>query len=682
MSGQLTEAQLRALLDILIHNETYAEVQSFRKPEAIDTYGWPFVGCDASGRPVQPHQSSSSPLLQLVLTRLLLHAPAVRDLSTDFWPVKFKGIMKQLGDADLSDSYDKGTLGTRKRLATAASVIHEALSRGLLSGVSRAGWPDLQRHIDMTNAADLTRSWNECISHLVHGDLIDQIFDQFAKSADFDAHSPLLKGAVEYAELHVASFLHQAFVISADGPHLLKLIENVHRLVPYTVISQTLRLGNAATMISAISRLFLSKVGRGTISNWIRLTSSPTDGMNLMQRILLLVLDFDTTDFRKVANTIVLDQASISKEQVAAIDKHLAADPEQRELTRQKSIRERTSIIVAIFSNEEQKLVESMTEAQHALCLEYYAAKLAIRDREQIIEVLCKSTPDLTTAAVSEGIRVLDPMIRVVHKNVDLRKHLSAMQSFLSDFIKITKPSTQQGSNSKCNAPSLKDFVELLKRNRQLLWTWVHDFCSGCPELRDTWRAWMNDTIKAFRETPPEGHGPLKSNGESKTANTGDVKAQLLDAFRRLPDGERRMAYMQIDTHSHYLTRLEDLSIAKMQSIVDSVHGKDSSAAVPGVYVSRWQSLLDETLITPAQPDGPLRYGRDVKNLRATRKPDRLGTNTPDGNVTLLSGQESPGLTPPDVSVVVAALGPQFKEIVAEISRAGLPEVVERDTAE
>lgn len=279
----LNTLQLGALLDILVHNETYSEVQSFQNPEAIEAYGWPFVDCDSKGNPVKPLAHSSSPLLQLLLTRLVLGAPAARDLSTEFWSVKFKGIMKQFGDAGLSDSYDKGTLGTRKRLATAASVIHEAVTKALLTGVSYSELPNPHGHYDITNADGLTRAWHDSICNLVYGDLIDEIFDQLTQTKDLEAHSPALKGGIDYAILYIATFLHQIFALSAEGPDLLKLIENVHKLVPYTVIGQTLRLGNAASMINAMSRLFLSKVSIGAVSNWIGLTSNAADGMNLSE---------------------------------------------------------------------------------------------------------------------------------------------------------------------------------------------------------------------------------------------------------------------------------------------------------------------------------------------------------------------------------------------------------------
>ncbi|KAI1169539.1 hypothetical protein F4777DRAFT_208717 [Nemania sp. FL0916] len=673
-SENLNAPQLRALLDILIHHETYAEVQSFQSAEAIETYGWPFVSCDEDGRPAEPHRLSSSPLLQLLLTRLLLGAPAARDLSTEFWPLKFKGIMKQLGDADLSDSYNKGTLGTRKRLATAASVIHEAVTRGLLAGVSLESLPDLQCPYDRQKAEDLMRAWHNCISHIVYGDLIDEIFDQLRRTEDLEAHSPALGAAVEYAEIYIATFLHQVFILSSEGPYLLKLIENIHKLIPYSMVGQTLRLGNAATMISAMSKLFLSKVSVGAISNWIGLTSKAANGMNLMQRIVSLVLEWDATDFRKAVEKIKSNQNGLSKEHMAAIDKHLASDRNKCDLARKKSIEDQKSIIAVIFEAENQLLLESLTDHQHTLCLGYYAAQLAIRDREQITNVLCNSSPDLTTDIILECLKALDPMIRDVHKKVDLRKHLSAMESFLADFIKTTKPSTQQ-ADPKSSTPTVKDFVKLLHRNRHLLWEYLHDFC-GAYTLSVTWQDWMKEVIKAFRRKPSSETGADICD-QLANSNGGDIGRRLQDAFNKLSDPQRTAVLERVNSHSEYMATLGELSATKMQHVIDELHGTSQPDTAhtlgPGIYALKWLDLLDETLITPVALEGPLRRGKDVRGLRPVRLQDDGGTS----EEKVISGGEATGdsPTPPDVAIVIEALGPQFKSMVAEISRDGLPSV-------
>lgn len=55
-------------------------------------------------------------------------------------------------------------------------------------------------------------------------------------------------------------------------------------MVPYAVVRQTLRMSNAATMMSAMLKLFLSKLSLGSLSNYIGITKNAEDGMNLLQR--------------------------------------------------------------------------------------------------------------------------------------------------------------------------------------------------------------------------------------------------------------------------------------------------------------------------------------------------------------------------------------------------------------
>lgn len=82
----------------------------------------------------------------------------------------------------------------------------------------------------------------------------------------------------------IASLMHYTLILSPEGPTLLRMIENVHRLLPYVVIRQTLKIGNVATMINAMMKVILAKASVGTVTNWIGLTSGADEGMNLLQQ--------------------------------------------------------------------------------------------------------------------------------------------------------------------------------------------------------------------------------------------------------------------------------------------------------------------------------------------------------------------------------------------------------------
>jgi hypothetical protein len=58
----------------------------------------------------------------------------------------------------------------------------------------------------------------------------------------------------------------------------------VHGMLPYSLVRQTLKVGNVATMISGIMRIVLAKVSVSAVTNWIGLSSGADEGMNLLQQ--------------------------------------------------------------------------------------------------------------------------------------------------------------------------------------------------------------------------------------------------------------------------------------------------------------------------------------------------------------------------------------------------------------
>ncbi|KAI0882037.1 uncharacterized protein GGS22DRAFT_196207 [Annulohypoxylon maeteangense] len=675
-STTLSPQQLGALLDILVHHETYSEVKTFKHPEAIENYGYPFDTCTKKRKGGESRRSLS-PLLQLLFTRLVLPIPALRDLPSEFWAVKFRSIMKRFGEADLSDSYDKGTLGSRKRLASAASVIHESVTRGLLSGVPNRKLPDLYGTYDLHTAEDLSRAWDDVIQHLVYGNLLDELFDHLTQTPNLEDHSPAVNAAVDYAIIYVATFLHHLFVLSAEGPYLLKLIDNVHSLIPYTVIGQTLRLGNAGTMINAMIRLFLAKVSVGAISNWLGLTQNASDGMNLMQRIISLVLEWDAGDFRKAVDNIRRRKEGPSEAHLDTIDEYLQASRQEHEATRELSQSDSMSIIITILETRDKGSTKSLTDTQHTQCLEYYSAQLAIRDREKITQALCRETPDLTTTIIREGVSVFEPMIRAIHKNVDIRKHINSVESFLSDLIKTSKPKKREDGKAQNGTvpPSVEDYVALLNRNRQLAYDYLHEFAKGCPELRTMWLEWAKNSLQFFRQPPENSSSPKVQSRCSFGTKEMDKSLQTL--FDELPKDEQSSVKAAIDAHAKYLSTLEDMSWARVQRIIDGVDNQEKETSGnmtgPGVYITRWHCLLDETIVTPNTPRGPPRKGKDVKGVKALGKTEAIAKSESWDSKAISEQEEQTHPDAPDVSIVVDALAPQFKNLVADISRKGLP---------
>jgi hypothetical protein len=117
--------------------------------------------------------------------------------------MRIQGLLMRLGEAELSESYDKGALGTRKVLATGSSGLLEMVGRGFLGGVKithQSEKKDAKKiEYDRTKATDLIKAWDDVVEGLVYGGLVDEMFDQFSKTSDVESHSPVIGAAAEYA---------------------------------------------------------------------------------------------------------------------------------------------------------------------------------------------------------------------------------------------------------------------------------------------------------------------------------------------------------------------------------------------------------------------------------------------------------------------------------------------------
>ncbi|KND88992.1 Uncharacterized protein TOPH_06272, partial [Tolypocladium ophioglossoides CBS 100239] len=692
----LTREQTRALFDILTHHETYAEIEAFKFPDTVTNYGFPFSRTTVAPAPQQQQagrwwksasatttpmgtapstprvrtpvppanttsepsseesddgedekqQPSSSPLLQTLLTQFVLPLPGVRALPREFWSVRVQGLLARLGEAELSESYDKGALGTRKTLATGASAVVEMVARAALGGVERAhesADEEARGEYDCDRAEDLARAWEDVVQGLVYGDLVDGLFDHVARTEDLEGYSPAVKAAADYALVHLASLAHHIFIGSPEGQYLLKLLENVHSLVPYKLIKQTLRVGNAATMMSGMMRLLLAKLSVTSLTSWFGLTQSDDDGMNLLQRIVSLVLSWDAGEFRKGADRVDRnkDGDRPSEEALQAIRSHVVAEGSEHETVRAASLHNAQSVVVAILNAADPDLAAALTDEQHTQCLAYYSALLSVRDREGITAALCRTPPDLFTQMVRDVAAAYDPMIRSVHARVDLKEHLDALQGFVEEFIRASRPPTGDGDEEGERLAGVEEYVGLLRRNRGLLYRWVSVVAGGCPEVWEALRGWAREAMGKFRAEEDRGEEDKESRG---------MAGRLNELFASLEPATQAEVLEAIDAHAAYLATLNDLSVARLQYLITCTSAasdsSSSTAAGPGIYLARWQCLLDSTPITPATPHGALRHGRDVKHTTT------MGKTGAGGRMRHADAGREYGPAAPDADVV------------------------------
>ncbi|KAK3109320.1 hypothetical protein LTR53_017551 [Teratosphaeriaceae sp. CCFEE 6253] len=636
--SSLTPEQQRALFDILTHNETYREIEAFKLPGAIKAYGPPFQ---------DTVHKSAAPVLQTLLSKFILKLPGLRDVSPTFWKTRVADLIDELAQAELSESYDKGLLGVRKTLATAISALIEYPARGSLGGVPRREQGGGKRVYDVDNLEDVMQSWHDALQEAVYGDLVEEMFAKAAETDDLGKHPGLVQAMHEFVVVNIASLMHYTLVLSPEGPTILRLISSVHGLLPYTIIRQTLKIGNVASMLSAMMRVILAKASLSTVTNWMGLTSGADEGMNLLQQIITQVLNWDKRELRKRAEKIEKEKGGPPKEVLAELRAWITdRSRAEHEECRRQSRDDHMSIVAVIMATSAHPI--DMPPAQHAKAREYLALQLGVRDRQEIGRVMCHRNPDHLTEGVRDGVNAYTPMIRHVHQAVNLSDTVWDFERFLTDMLKMSKPAGAKGQEKP---PDVEDYVDLLHRHQQSCHKFLHQVAKNGKEIVGWWKEYVYNACAEFRKDAGAADGPAEA---------------IVAAFARLTPGEQGEVKGELDAWSTYLDDLHTASATRIRALITRT---GSTPFGPGAFLARWQHLLDSTVITPDQAKGPVRYGGS-KSVREEGRKDLAGEAGKGefGVEARAVERATRGETlpkAPGVGRTVGLLGGRFREVLA-----------------
>jgi hypothetical protein len=369
----------------------------------------------------------------------------------------------------------------------------------------------------------------------------------------------------------------------------------------------------------------------------------------------------------------------------------------------------------------EASLAPDLDETQHKLALDYLAIQLAIRDREQITKVLCHTQPDHLTEAVRDIVMAYEPVIRSVHNAVDLGETVTDFERFLKDMMFISRPhqvhlkDDKNKSQNEVSVPTVGDYVQLLKKHQSSCHKFLHQCAKNGKEVTSWFHDWTRKAAAEFRRQPDH----LSSSLDHVDSCDGDgprtLASELDSIFIALPEAQREKHLQILNAHAEYLSKLHTASALRLASVVDSPvsespvlrqkphqylfqalsrsgsrsptspssrstsptrgfpkHSHVTPDLGPGAFLARWQALLDDTMITPATVEGPIRYGRnkDVQHNSKTdvdgEMMDSLGNNAERMEIGQQGWRENEKMQRPDVQPLVDALLPAFRELLAK----------------
>ncbi|KAL8967082.1 MAG: hypothetical protein Q9183_003077 [Haloplaca sp. 2 TL-2023] len=186
----LSPQQAHALFDILTSHVTLSEIEDLKHSQTIATFGPPLE--------TSPEAKTSSPLLRILLKSFILDLPGLRNVTTHFWTDSIRRLITALDDVNLSESYDKGSVGIRRTLSTAIASIVESVSRGCLGGYPKRPVKQSASY-EKTNPDDVVKAWDDFLQRIIYGDLLDGMFVKASQTDKLADHEPVVQAAHQYA---------------------------------------------------------------------------------------------------------------------------------------------------------------------------------------------------------------------------------------------------------------------------------------------------------------------------------------------------------------------------------------------------------------------------------------------------------------------------------------------------
>ena len=295
-----------------------------------------------------------------------------------------------------------------------------------------------------------------------------------------------------------------------------------------------------------------------------------------------------------------------------------------------------------------------LSAENHSLALEYVNLILSIRDREELIHVLCKHHPDLLTPLARDLVTAYEPIIRAVHNAVDLSGTVYDTQNFLDDLIKLSKPRNDKASD----LPSVEDYIKLLEKHQSSCHHFLHQAVKNGPEIREWYKAYGRTILAEFQT-------------EASEANLSINMIQKLNSlFQSLSPPDQTAVRKEVDARRDYLNTLSIASTNRIKALLSHNSSDNAKTAFgPGVYLAHWQNLLDATALTPDQLQGPVRHGRDLDAKKDSRV-NVDGKTQSGGSAAATTAvdqkvQSELGLAP-DMRKTVALLSGRFWEVLRE----------------
>ncbi|MBW0480071.1 hypothetical protein O181_019786 [Austropuccinia psidii MF-1] len=322
-------------------------------------------------------------------------------------------------------------------------------------------------------------------------------YDSIDKLSALD---PMYEQAQTWILVWLASLLHFIFISWPEGNMICELLIKIHRMIPYELIKQSLKLINPSLAIRATMHLILGQ---------------PFGALSLFQRILDSIIRHEIQVFDKQIEALLqsdvletVQQPTLNMLEIFQVLRDYVYLPsDQKRQIRMELDKSNEDIIIWVLKHSKQ-FDESQISAIQSSATNFYLGEgvastnafynLIVllrlvslkRDREQLLEmVLEPKNPIIRT--IRQVLDLYYPTIYQVALASDLSKKFGQTEAFLEDLVRLLVKRKEE----EVTIPKL---MKLLDQHKQSYWSFVNDLAKYgdlCHPLKD----WIKDCFELVR---------------------------------------------------------------------------------------------------------------------------------------------------------------------------------------
>lgn len=179
--------------------------------------------------------------------------------------------------------------------------------------------------------------------------------------------------------------------------------------------------------------------------------------------------------------------------------------------------------------------------------------------------------------SVRELVDAYEPVIRRMHKAVDLSSTLSDFENFLKDLIKLGRIHTDHKSH-KPVVPTVGDFVQLLRKHQRSCHVFMHQCAKNDEELTGWYFDWAKKAASQFKQDSANAHKHSDTVKHGR-GGAGSLTPALHELFSSLDQETQSRIKPVLDSHSEYLDEMHAQSLSRLEGVLKSPPSKNPAIA-------------------------------------------------------------------------------------------------------